>query len=86
MGRKKEFEILSRQSDHGLSFDVTKARLSERLMLGVTSAGISAGNTQQFSSKMWGITHNVCQGVEYENADQAGRPFESSMMQKNVNL
>lgn len=85
-GEKKEFEILSRQSDLGLSFDLTKARLSERLMLGVTSAGTSAGNTQQFSSKMWGITHNVCQGVEYKNADQAGRPFESSMRQKNVNL
>ncbi|KAK3165110.1 hypothetical protein QOZ80_1AG0029030 [Eleusine coracana subsp. coracana] len=35
---------------------------------------------------MWGVTHNVCQGVESKNADPIHRSFDSTMMQKNVNL
>ncbi|GJN18037.1 hypothetical protein PR202_gb05154 [Eleusine coracana subsp. coracana] len=69
-----------------LPFEVTKARMAERLMLGASNAGASAGNAQQFSSKMWGVTHNVCQGVESKNADPIHRSFDSTMMQKNVNL
>ncbi|XP_062218060.1 uncharacterized protein LOC133918280 [Phragmites australis] len=68
-----------------LPFELIKARVAERFMLGVSNAGASAGDTQQFNSKMWGVTHNVCQGVECKN-DQVDRSFESSMTQKNVNL
>ncbi|KAL6615820.1 hypothetical protein ACP70R_038090 [Stipagrostis hirtigluma subsp. patula] len=69
-----------------LPSELSKARMSERMMLGVSSAGASAGNTQQFSSKMWGVTHNASQGVECKNVDQVDRSYGSSMMQKNVNL
>ncbi|XP_012701877.1 uncharacterized protein LOC101762729 isoform X3 [Setaria italica] len=83
---EKEFQILSGQSDLGLPFELIKARVSESLMLGVSNAGASTENTHQFSSKTCGITHNVCQGVECKNVDRVGTPFESSMMQKNMNL
>ncbi|CAM0152347.1 unnamed protein product [Urochloa decumbens] len=83
---EKEFQILSSQSDIGLPFELIKARVSESLMLGVSNAGASAENKHQFSSKTWGITHNVCQGVDCKNFDRVGTAFEASMMQKNVNL
>ncbi|KAF8676276.1 hypothetical protein HU200_047148 [Digitaria exilis] len=82
----EEFQILSSQSDLGLPIELIKARVSERLMLEVSNAGPSVGKTHQFSSKMWSITHDVYQGVECKDVDPVGRPFESSMMQKNVNL
>lgn len=69
-----------------LPFEITKARMAERLMLGVSNAGASTENTQQFSSKTWGVTHNVCQGVESKNVDLVHRSFDSTMMQKNVNV
>ncbi|CAL4974676.1 unnamed protein product [Urochloa decumbens] len=77
---EKEFQILSSESDIGLPFELIEASVSESLMLGVNNAGASAENTHQFCSKTWGITHNVCQGVECKTA------FETSMMQKKVNL
>jgi len=83
---EKEFQILSSKSDLGLPFELIKARVSERLMLGVSNTGASAENTHQFSSKTWGITHNVCQGVECKNVDRVGTPFGSSTMQKKKNL
>ncbi|CAO1947910.1 unnamed protein product [Urochloa humidicola] len=83
---EKEFQILSSQSDLGLPFELIKARVSESLMLGVSNASASAENKHQFCSKTWGITRNVCQGVECKNVDRIGTAFESSMMQKNVNL
>ena len=83
---EKEFQILSSERDLGLPCELIKARVSERLMLGVRNTGASAENTHQFSSKTWGITHNVCQGVEYKNVDRVGTPFGSSTMQKNMNL
>ncbi|CAO2165984.1 unnamed protein product [Urochloa humidicola] len=39
-------------------------------MLGVSNSGAFEENRHQFSSKTWGITHNVCQGVECKNVDQ----------------
>ncbi|KAF8696056.1 hypothetical protein HU200_036944 [Digitaria exilis] len=82
----EEFQILSSQSDLGLPIELIKARVSERLMLEVSNACPSVGKTHQFSSKMWSITHDVYKGVECKDVDPVGRPFESSMMQKNVNL
>uniref|UniRef100_A0ACD5VGU0 Uncharacterized protein n=2 Tax=Avena sativa TaxID=4498 RepID=A0ACD5VGU0_AVESA len=69
-----------------LPFELMKARVAERLMVGVSHGGASSGNTRQFSSNMWGVAHDVCQEVQCKNADQFGRPFESSMVEKNVNL
>uniref|UniRef100_A0A0A9D0L4 Uncharacterized protein n=1 Tax=Arundo donax TaxID=35708 RepID=A0A0A9D0L4_ARUDO len=69
-----------------LPFELIKARVAERFMLGVSNAGASAGNTQKSSSNMEGVNHNVCQGGQCKNVDGVDRSFESSMMQKNVNL
>lgn len=69
-GEKEEFQVLSSQNGLGLPFELTKARLSEKLTLAVGSTGASSGTTHHFSSKMWGITHNVCQEVEFKNVDQ----------------
>jgi hypothetical protein len=69
-----------------LPFELTKARMAERLMLEVRNAGASAGKTQQFSSKTWGVTHNVCQGVECKIVNPVHRSFDNTMMQENVNL
>jgi hypothetical protein len=69
-----------------LPFELMKARVAERFMVGVSHGGASSGNTQQFSSNMWGVAHDVCQEVQCKNADQFGRPFESSVLQKNMNL
>lgn len=68
-----------------LPFELMKARVAERFMVGVSHGGASSGNTQQFSSNMWGVAHDVCQ-VQCKNTDQFGRPFESSVVQKNMNL
>lgn len=69
-----------------LPFELMKARMAERLMVGVSHGGASSGNTQQFSSNMWGVAHDVCQEVQCKNTDQFNRPFERSMVQKNLNV
>ena len=69
-----------------LPFELMKARVAERLMVGVSHGGASSGNTRQFSSNMWSVAHDVCQEIQCKNADQFGRPFESSVVQKNMNL
>ncbi|TVU35485.1 hypothetical protein EJB05_17376 [Eragrostis curvula] len=85
-GPFEEISDVGYSKDCGTSPFELKSRVAERLMLGVSNAGASAGNTQQFSSKTWGVTHNVFQGVECENIDQVDKSFNSTMMQKNVNL
>ncbi|KAL5222663.1 hypothetical protein ABZP36_027376 [Zizania latifolia] len=69
-----------------LPFELMKARVAERLMVGVNHGGASAENTRQFSSNMWGVTHDVCQEVQCKTVDQMGSSFESSVVKKNVNL
>ncbi|KAL5226649.1 hypothetical protein ABZP36_014914 [Zizania latifolia] len=69
-----------------LPFELMKARVAERLMVGVSHGAASAGNTRQFSSDMWGVAHDVCQEVQCKNVDQMGSSFESSVMKKNVNI
>jgi hypothetical protein len=66
-----------------LPFELTKARMAERLMLGDSNAGASAGNTHQFSSKVRAVTHNVFQGVECKNVDPVRISFDNTMLQKN---
>lgn len=83
----EEIDDVGYSKDCGnLPFELMKARVAERLMVGVSHGGASSGNTRQFSSNMWGVAHDVCQEVQCKNADQFGRPFEDSMVQKNVNL
>uniref|UniRef100_A0A0D9V4A0 Uncharacterized protein n=1 Tax=Leersia perrieri TaxID=77586 RepID=A0A0D9V4A0_9ORYZ len=69
-----------------LPCELMKARVAERLMVGVSHGGASAENARQFSSNMWGVAHDVCQEVQCKNVDKMGSSFESSVMQKKVNL
>lgn len=83
----EEIDDVGYSKDCGnLPFELMKARMAERLMAGVSHGGASSGNTQQFSSNMWGIAHDVCQEVQCKNTDQFNRPFERSMVQKNLNV
>ncbi|XP_006644560.1 uncharacterized protein LOC102719812 [Oryza brachyantha] len=83
----KEIDDVGYSKDCGaLPFELLKARVAERLMVGVSHGGASAGNTREFSSNMWGVQHDVCQEVQCKNVDQMGSSIESSVMQKNVNL
>ncbi|EAY75413.1 hypothetical protein OsI_03316 [Oryza sativa Indica Group] len=83
----KEIDDVGYSKDCGaLPFELMKARVAERLMVGVSHGGVSAGNTRQFSTNMRGVARDVCQEVQCKNVDQMGSSFESSVMQKNVNL
>ncbi|KQK09239.1 uncharacterized protein LOC100844984 [Brachypodium distachyon] len=83
----EEIDDVGYSKDCGnLPFELMKARVAERLMVGVSHGGASSGSTRQLSSNMWGVAHDVSQEVQCKNTDQFDRPFESSMVQKNVNL
>ncbi|CAM0882181.1 unnamed protein product [Alopecurus aequalis] len=83
----EEIDDVGYSKDCGnLPFELMRARVAERLMVGVSHGGVSSGNTRQFSSNMWGVAHDVCQEIQCNNAEQFGRPFEGSVVQKNMNL
>ncbi|KAJ1263971.1 hypothetical protein BS78_09G227400 [Paspalum vaginatum] len=69
-----------------LPYEFMKSTVAERLMVGVSGGSASMQHGRRFSSSMWGVAHDVCNGLGQNNIEQGDDPFERSMKKNAANL
>ncbi|XP_062232070.1 uncharacterized protein LOC133929361 [Phragmites australis] len=69
-----------------LPFRFMKSTVAERVMVGVSHGGASVQHSQEFTSNMRAVAHDVCKELGTKNNEQGDQSFERSMKHKDVNL
>ncbi|WVZ99532.1 hypothetical protein U9M48_044811 [Paspalum notatum var. saurae] len=74
------------KDSEALPYEFMKSAVTERLMVGVRRGSASMQHDRRFSSSMWGVAPDVCNGLEQNNTEQGDDPFERSMKKNAANL